>query len=809
MVASTLSIKIGNSFKSAAFVLSFLTIIIGILTEIGWQFNIEPLRNFFTGATSMNPVTGLCFILIGLSILIVNWIKMQKCIFLAKITGLFVIFVGFLRLEAILFGFDTHIDHFLFDSHPAINTIAPNSALCFILIGTALFFLAKDKGYKLIQVLCFVTSVTSLLAILGYFYSVTNLYGLPALTPMALNTAIAFFISSLAILFTTPDKGFMRVISADSTGGKISRILIPTIIVVPLILFKVILFTNDVGFITIKFGFSLLYIFLTACFFWITYLIAHHLDLLDFKAKLAEREATIAHLTIESAENPIFSKDLNGIIKTWNKNAQQVYGYTKQEIIGKSVSLLAPDNKTVLEMNKILENIKIGNAVTDYETVRKTKDGRILNVLISIRPLRENGVITGASVIQYDISKIKQINKTLQTTNKELEETKKAFMNIMDDLETSRNQIEKEKAKDEAMLESIGEGLIAVDNNRKISLINKSASNMLGWKENEMIGKEITSLPLADNRGNILTLDRRPTFIALSQKKQVNSTYFFIRRDKTKFPIAITVTPIVLNGKTIGAIDTFRDITKEREIDRAKSEFVSLASHQLRTPLGITKWYLEAIRDNTYFKKAPKTVTEYLDVMFKNNERVLSLVRDLLSVSRIDQGQVKNVPKQINIIDTMTNIVKELQLLAGKKDIALRLEAKQKTLPNMNIDPLRFHEVIQNLVVNAIEYTPASGKVLVTIDTNNSSVSISIKDSGIGISVADQKKLFTKFFRSEKAVSQNPEGSGLGLYVVKSYVEGWGGKIAIESKENKGTILTITLPITKIASGKQVTKRLQ
>ena len=207
------------------------------------------------------------------------------------------------------------------------------------------------------------------------------------------------------------------------------------------------------------------------------------------------------------------------------------------------------------------------------------------------------------------------------------------------------------------------------------------------------------------------------------------------------------------------------------------------------------KWYLEVLEKDAYLKKAPTFIKDYFEEVFKNNERVLTLVRELLSVSRIDQGRVKNAPKSMDLIGAISDVVKELQPIAQKKDEKLSLEIKENRLPHMFIDPLQFHEIVENLIANAIEYTPARGEVDVTVDMRGNNVLLAIKDTGIGISSEDQKKVFTKFFRSQKAVAQNPEGSGLGLYIVKNIIARHGGKIWIESILNRGTTVYLTLPI--------------
>lgn len=395
-------------------------------------------------------------------------------------------------------------------------------------------------------------------------------------------------------------------------------------------------------------------------------------------------------------------------------------------------------------------------------------------------------------------TELKIQTQKLEKLDKSRERSEKAMLNVMEDLESAKTIIEIEKAKDEAMLASIGDGLVAVDNQGKVMIMNRTAEKMLGWRIEDLVGKVLTDLPLSDEEGNMIPFNKRPTTIALASGKITKVSYYFIRKDKTMFPMAITATPIKLSGKTIGLIELLRDVTHELEIDKAKSEFVSLASHQLRTPLGIIKWYLEALGQEDYIKKSPGVIRKYFDEVHKSNERILSLVRDLLSVSRIEQGRVKDDPRPTNLIRAIEEIVEQMRVVANKKDIILTLNIKDRNIPRINIDVLRLHEVIENLINNAIEYTVSEGAVHVIVNKVDNTLLISVKDTGIGISESDQKKLFTKFFRGENAIGYNSEGSGLGLYVVKSYIEGWGGKITAESVKGRGSTFTISLPMDKI-----------
>lgn len=397
--------------------------------------------------------------------------------------------------------------------------------------------------------------------------------------------------------------------------------------------------------------------------------------------------------------------------------------------------------------------------------------------------LKMEPVPEGALILSGDITKRKRAEESL--------------LEAVQDLQAAKDEIELEKITDQAILQSIGEGLVATDSKAKIIMVNRSAERLLGIKASELVGGPLTRLVMLDEEGRHVPASKRPIYSVLRTGVSVGpsvSGNYFVNKHSGKFPVGLTATPINLKGKIIGAIGVFRDISKEQEIDKAKTEFVSIASHQLRTPLGLTKWYLEAVRqENT--DSLSTNCRGYLDEIYKSNERVLKVVRELLSVSRIDQGRVKDNPKVTDLAQLVKDVVHEMLPVAAIKQVKLSLKTTSAKLPSITIDQMRLHEVIQNLIANAVEYTPAGGSVTVSIGKRTQKLIISVADTGIGIDESDQKRLFTKFFRSEKAASQNPNGSGLGLYVVRSYVEAWGGTVSVKSHGGEGTTFTVALPI--------------
>lgn len=503
----------------------------------------------------------------------------------------------------------------------------------------------------------------------------------------------------------------------------------------------------------------------------------------------------------ETAQDGILILDgRTGKIEDANPSITGILNYTQSELLGKQLWQIGVFTD-IAQSKTAFSELQSKGYILYTNLPLQTKGGQTIDVeFVSNLYLVDHHKVIQCNI--RDISDRKKAEAELITRTHDLEllskaqsETKQAMLNIMEDLDTAKSLLVIQRAKDEAVFASIGEGLIAVDNNQKITIMNRVAEELLGCKNEKMIGQKITCFSLENEAGQAIPLAERPTNKALTTGTLISGNYFFVRKNNTRFPISIIVTPIKQGKKIIGAIDVFRDVTKEKQIDRAKTEFVALASHQLRTPLGISKWYIEAIRKKGYFDAVTAVGKDYFNEIYKCNERLLALVRDLLSVSRIDQGIVRNSPKIVNLTELLLSVLKNMNILAKKYTVTLDLKIKKSKLPEITIDPFLLQEVIENLITNAVMYSPSNGTVKIVVDFQNDQLCLNVKDDGIGISENDQKLLFTRFFRSDVAKAKNAEGSGLGLYVVKSYVDGWGGKIKVDSQKGKGSTFTIYLPL--------------
>jgi signal transduction histidine kinase len=274
--------------------------------------------------------------------------------------------------------------------------------------------------------------------------------------------------------------------------------------------------------------------------------------------------------------------------------------------------------------------------------------------------------------------------------------------------------------------------------------------------------------------------------------------HFYRRKNGELFPVSVDSSPIILNGKSVGAIVVFRDITQEKQIERAKSEFVSLASHQLRTPLTSIGWYSELLMGA---EAGPMTEEqrEYTKEIYAANKRMIQLVEALLNVSRIELGTFSIEPTEVDLMTIAHETVDDMAAPIARKNLHIDQDYEPQSI-NMIVDSNLMRIILQNLFSNAVKYTPPNGTVKCKIRIVGDKVVISVTDSGIGIPKEVQSKIFDKMYRADNARIADPDGNGLGLYLVKSIIDNSGGIISFVSEEGKGSTFSVSFPKTGMIS---------
>ncbi len=351
-----------------------------------------------------------------------------------------------------------------------------------------------------------------------------------------------------------------------------------------------------------------------------------------------------------------------------------------------------------------------------------------------------------------------------------------------------------QQAESEAIFTSIGDGAISTDEFGRITRVNPAAQRLLGYTEKELLGtwfpKKIIAVTLDDEPLNLID---RPITRAFLTGKPITEKMYYRQKNGQKIPVAINVSPIILDGKPLGAIEVFRDITLEQQVDRMKSEFISLASHQLRTPLSAIKTYTHMLAEG-YIGKLNTAQKQSLNTIIGATDRMNQLISTLLNITRIESGTITVTPKLLKLDKTISEVLNELSLMAKGKSIVLTVSVKGAESTYIKTDSLIVKEIITNLASNAIKYTPDSGKVSVIIRPRVSNIIVEVSDSGWGIPQHAQDQIFSKFFRAQNIVERETTGTGLGLYLVKGLLDALHGQIWFKSEEGKGTSFYFSLP---------------
>ncbi|MFZ2390304.1 MAG: PAS domain S-box protein [Minisyncoccales bacterium] len=479
--------------------------------------------------------------------------------------------------------------------------------------------------------------------------------------------------------------------------------------------------------------------------------------------ELKESEEKFSKVFQTSPYAIVLTRQKDGRFIDVNDAFLSLTGYSRKESL--SNTSIAMKLWVNLENRKnMIKDLIAKRSVMNREYLFKTKKGEVLTGLYSAQLIKINSE-------DYILSSIADI-----TARKK-----------------SEQQIYNIKMRDEAILASIGDAVLACDTNGKILLFNKIAEEITGFSAKQAICSHYNKII------NLITEEEKKPendfineAIKYDKRTEMANHILLIRKDGNRIPVADSAAPIKnLDGKIIGCVVVFRDVTKERQLDQAKRDFISLSSHQLRTPLSTNKWVLESMINDQNL--SPRQHGK-LDSLLTSNERLIHLVNDLLNVNRIESNKLLIHKQTIDLRELVDNLVETLKPLTSKRQKEIKVNAPTE-IKNVFCDPLLITEAIENILTNAVYYSPEDSKdINLAIDVRKDDYLISIHNSGV-IDQATIKKIrnFERFVRGDNAQKQQPSGSGLGLYITKKVVEANGGNLWFESNEKIGTIFYITI----------------
>jgi two-component system, NtrC family, sensor histidine kinase KinB len=337
-----------------------------------------------------------------------------------------------------------------------------------------------------------------------------------------------------------------------------------------------------------------------------------------------------------------------------------------------------------------------------------------------------------------------------------------------------------------SILDHLGDGLMVFNEAGNLLLANHMAQKMFGIEEKirELLNKPVEEFSKHSPLNNLFYL----------LGKEIKE---FFRKEleiEKNFILEITSSFIVREGEKIGTLVVLHDITRKKTIERTKTEFVTISAHQLRTPLSAIQWMLERLLQEKAgeLNEEQKTL---IQKAFEDNKRMISLINNLLNLVKIEEGRHVYKLEAARFDKVVDSVVKFYKEEIKKKKIKFEIQVLDKKLPKIRMDIEQISFVVQNLLDNAVRYTPLGGRITIILRLKEEELWFAIEDTGIGIPKDQQGSILKKFFRASNAVKAETEGNGTGLFIAKNIIEAHGGKIWFESEENQGTTFCFTLPV--------------
>jgi PAS domain S-box-containing protein len=502
---------------------------------------------------------------------------------------------------------------------------------------------------------------------------------------------------------------------------------------------------------------------------------------------------------VESSDDAIISENLDGTITSWNRGAERTFGYTEVEALGQPISMLYMPAKSE-EMPVILERIRAGERVDHYETLRQHKDGHAISVSLTVSPIRdEAGTIIGASKIARDISGIKRL--------------------------IGRTQFSIVESQFRKLLEAAPDGILEVNPEGKITLLNEAAERMFGYDRGELAGRNVESLVPAAMRGN--HAQHRDSYATHAKTRPMGTGLELQgqRKDGSLFPVEISLSPNWIDG-SLHVIASVRDITERKLVEdriralreqytgqlrdkneqlearnleveqanRLKNEFLASMSHELRTPLHTIIGFSELLTEQLEGPLNEKQ-HRFMGHILQDARHLLDLINEILDISKIESGRLELKKEAFSFDACVEEVLAGIRHQAALKNITLE---KQGTFHHsLYADRVRIKEILYNLLSNAVKFTPERGRVWIESSNENGVLQVSVCDTGVGIPEAEHAAVFEKFYQVRNSKNEGSKGTGLGLPITRHLVDLHGGTISVASRLGEGSRFILSLPIVK------------
>ena len=538
--------------------------------------------------------------------------------------------------------------------------------------------------------------------------------------------------------------------------------------------------------------------------------------MMDVTERKQSEQARALHTAIvESSDDAIISKTLDGRIRSWNPGAERLFGYTASEAIGQDIRLIIPPDK-IEEEQEIIQRLRLGERIDHFETVRVTKYGRLLNISLTVSPLWDGGRVVGASKVARDITARKRVQEDLRRQDERLQLL----------WETASVLLTTEKP--DAMVRGVFDQIAShFELDAYFNYLVNDAGDALRLESCAGIADEDVA------RMKTLSFGEAVCGTVARERRSISASYIQRSADPLVqlvkgFGIrAYACNPLIAEGRLLGtlsfasrrkdefaaneleflhticryvtaAYERVRLIRELRDTDQRKDEFLATLAHELRNPLAPIRNALEIMRvtgvDAATVQQAARTMIE------RQLGQMVRLIDDLLDVSRITRGRLSLRKERVDLASVVKSAIDTSRPLIDASGHTLTVELPEETVP-LDADPVRLAQVFSNLLNNAARYMDRGGRIWLTAEIQGVEVAVTVRDTGIGIPPEALPTIFDMFTQVDESLAQSQGGLGIGLTLVKQLVELHGGRVEARSEgRGKGTQFTARLPIAEAAA---------
>ena len=507
---------------------------------------------------------------------------------------------------------------------------------------------------------------------------------------------------------------------------------------------------------------------------------------------------------VESSDDAIIGESLEGVVTSWNRGAERIFGYSAQEAIGKPVqSLIWPVQENERDA-ALLRRVVRGGRIEHFEAIRRHKNGTTVLVSLSMSPILDSsGALIGVAKIARDITSRVAMEQSLLASSDQVR--------ALTEREAQAQAASLANQRFRELIENAPDGILQVDGTGKIILSNRTAETLFGYADSELLARCVDDLvPEAHRRGHA---QHRANFaeVGMTRPMGLGLDLYARRKDGSEFPVEISLSPVKTDdGVYVTAV--IRDVTerkrteeqvrtlqesymaelkaRQKEAERLndlKNEFLASVSHELRTPLHTILGFTELLGEELE-GSLNETQKEFVRHIHRDSEHLLGLINDVLDLSRIESGGLRLHPESLSLREAISDAVSSIKPHAEARSV--HIDSDDPDDLHVIADPIRLRQILYNLLSNAVKFTAAGGKVTVKTWRKGAAVRITVADTGIGMSRQEQAQIFERFYQ----VSNTSGGTGLGLAICKQLVEMHGGSISVESELGIGSQFHFELP---------------